>query len=64
MAAEQVGADDLLHPGRQPVEPGAQIDRVVAGQEKLRASVDYKGEALETRLARPAVNWMPARLRR
>ena len=34
VAAERIGADDLLHLGRQAVEPGAQINRL-AGEEDL-----------------------------
>ena len=36
MAAERIGADDLLHLGRQAVKPGAQIDRL-AGEKHLRS---------------------------
>src|SRR5215831_17374079 len=34
MAAERIGADDLLHLGRQTVKPGSQIDRL-AGEKNL-----------------------------
>src|SRR5580693_1183149 len=34
VAAERIGANDLLHLGRQAVEPGAQINRL-AGEEDL-----------------------------
>ena len=30
MAAERIGANNLLHLGRQTVEPGAQIDRLAS----------------------------------
>ena len=30
VAAERIGADDLLHLGRQAVEPGTQIDRLAS----------------------------------
>jgi hypothetical protein len=30
VAAERIGASDLLHLGRQAVEPGTQIDRLAA----------------------------------
>src|SRR3954453_4521428 len=34
LAAEWIGADDLLHPGRQTIEPGPQINRLT-GQRHL-----------------------------
>jgi hypothetical protein len=36
MAAERIGPDDLLHLGRQIIEPGAQIDRLT-GEKNLRS---------------------------
>ena len=34
VATERIGASDLLHLGRQAIEPGAQIDRL-AGEKNL-----------------------------
>src|SRR5262249_4960811 len=57
MAAERIGADDLLHLGCQTVKPGAQIDRL-AGEKDLSARPPIPMHCGLLRLPARA-NWPP-----
>src|SRR4029079_6818714 len=60
MAAERIGADDLLHLCRQPIEPGPQIDRL-AGQKHLgtRCQADHPSPFTAASTRRSAFSLTP-----
>src|SRR5215471_1854153 len=60
MAAERIGANDLLHLGRQTVKPGAQIDRL-AGEKDLcsRRQADHPSPRTAASTRRSAFSLTP-----
>src|SRR6185312_16051298 len=55
MAAERIGADDLLHLGSQAVEPGAQIDRLACEKHlRARRQTDHPSPRTAARTRRSA----------
>src|SRR6516164_7390552 len=60
MTAERIGTNDLLHLGRQTVEPGAQIDRL-AGEKELcsRRQADHRSPRTAESTRRSAFSLTP-----
>src|SRR5271167_766724 len=60
MAAERIGADDLLHLGRQTIKPGAQINRLT-GEKNLgsRCQADHRNPRTADSTRRSAASSTP-----